>query len=162
MQVQRSDRSCTIMQINDIQKHGSDSQYEEDEDISIEDDLEQDEEAKKKTSEPEWDFKEDDPEVQNAKLLEKYALMSGGMKLEEEEEKSSHYEQATVNPRGRKPHSQVEEDRSDEEIGYEEGQEEYDEEEEDDEQEVLFVDEMGRQLNEKEIIEYMKRAEQEA
>ena len=53
--------------------------------IKHEEEEDEEEEEKKVGTKPSekidfWNFKESDPEVQNAKLLEKYALMSGAQK----------------------------------------------------------------------------------
>ncbi|CDW74649.1 UNKNOWN [Stylonychia lemnae] len=83
MKIQDSNQSYSILPANNLKAEhlGNNSQYEdgEDEDISIDDDeddvQEQNEDEEKQKQR--WDFNEDDPEVQNAKLLEKYAQMQG-------------------------------------------------------------------------------------
>lgn len=82
MQVQDSNRSYSILPVNNIKSQNQryDSQYEdgEEEDLYVEEeeDDEDEEQAKKqqeKNKKEKWDFNPDGPEVQNAKLLEKYA-----------------------------------------------------------------------------------------
>eukprot|EP00347_Sterkiella_histriomuscorum_P005050 403358092 len=82
MKVGNSNQSYSILPVNNLKATDGrqDSQYEdgEEEDISIDDDdddIQQDNQQEEKQQK--WDFNEDDPEVQNAKLLEKYAQMQG-------------------------------------------------------------------------------------
>ena len=79
LRVEDSNQSCSIIPINNVKANGADSQYDDDEDEFSMEEEEDDEalaaaqEEEKRKNKEEWNFKEDDPEVQNAKLLEKYA-----------------------------------------------------------------------------------------
>lgn len=100
IKVQDSEQSCSILPYNNVRKHARNSQYEDDEeDISMEE--EEDDEEKARLEEEEkkkkkWEFKESDPEVQNAKLLEKYAQMSGGQAQQEQDDEKENEESGVI------------------------------------------------------------------
>lgn len=81
--VRDSDQSCHILPMSNTKYNSGDSQYEDDEVESVVEETEDGEDPNirenrgKKPKVSLHDFKETDPEVQNARLLQKYAEMSG-------------------------------------------------------------------------------------
>ena len=80
--IRDSDQSCHILPLSNTKYNSGDSQFEDDEVESVVEEEEDAEDQQKEDShrlnnKPKHEFRDSDPEVQNARLLQKYAEMSG-------------------------------------------------------------------------------------